>query len=187
MPSHIKTYDGSEDLEDHLKIFQAAAKTKRWAMPTWCHMFNSTLTGNARQKKYIKDPIELHNIKQRDGESTEDFVRRYKLESRDVKGAPECMRISEFVHRITNPDLIKRLHDKIPKAMDEMMRVTTSFLRGKWQPRIMSERSRSHHGSSKRVIRNKILEKEFSKTNKGRKGSMIGSPSSQKLLKKFSL
>ncbi|GKC19209.1 reverse transcriptase domain-containing protein [Tanacetum coccineum] len=48
MPSHIKTYDGSEDLEDHLKIFQTAAKTERWAMPTWCHMFNSTLTGNAR-------------------------------------------------------------------------------------------------------------------------------------------
>ncbi|GKF18795.1 hypothetical protein Tco_0063713 [Tanacetum coccineum] len=48
MPSHIKTYDGSEDPEDHLKIFQSAAKTERWAMPTWCHMFNSTLTGNAR-------------------------------------------------------------------------------------------------------------------------------------------
>nr|GEX89022.1 reverse transcriptase domain-containing protein [Tanacetum cinerariifolium] len=39
MASHIKTYDGSEDLEDYLKIFQAAAKTERWAMPTWCHMF----------------------------------------------------------------------------------------------------------------------------------------------------
>nr|GEW25907.1 reverse transcriptase domain-containing protein [Tanacetum cinerariifolium] len=74
MPSHIKTYDGSEDPKDHLKIFQAAAKTERWAMPTWCHMLNSTLTGNAR-KKYIKDPIELHNIKQRDGESTKDFAR----------------------------------------------------------------------------------------------------------------
>ncbi|GKB72913.1 hypothetical protein Tco_0934325 [Tanacetum coccineum] len=48
MPSHIKTYDGSEDPEDHLKIFQSVAKTERWAMPTWCHMFNSTLTGNAR-------------------------------------------------------------------------------------------------------------------------------------------
>ncbi|GKG39613.1 hypothetical protein Tco_0463758, partial [Tanacetum coccineum] len=34
MPSHIKTYDESEDLEDHLKIFQAAAKVERWAMPT---------------------------------------------------------------------------------------------------------------------------------------------------------
>ncbi|GJV91844.1 reverse transcriptase domain-containing protein [Tanacetum coccineum] len=125
-------------------------------MPTWYHMFNSTLTGNAKvwfddlpsesidsyddlkaflenylqQKKCIKDLIELHNIKQRDGESTEDFVRRYKLESRDVKGAPECIRISGFVYGITNPELIKRLHDKIPKTVDEMMRVTTSFLRG---------------------------------------------------------
>ncbi|GKC75155.1 hypothetical protein Tco_1125929 [Tanacetum coccineum] len=81
-------------------------------------------------EKCIKDPIELHNIKQRDGESTKDFVRRYKLESRDVKGAPECIRISEFVHGITNPDLIKRMHDKIPKMVEEMMRVTTSFLKG---------------------------------------------------------
>nr|GEW80850.1 hypothetical protein [Tanacetum cinerariifolium] len=104
----------SEDLEDHLKIFQVAAKTERWAMPTWCHMFISTLTGNAR----------------RDGESTKDFVRRYKLESRDVKGEQECMRISGFVHGIKNPELIKRLDDKIPKTVDEMMKVTTSFPRG---------------------------------------------------------
>ncbi|GKA19110.1 reverse transcriptase domain-containing protein [Tanacetum coccineum] len=111
MPSHVKTYNGSEDPEDHLKIFQAAAKTERWAMPTWCHMFNSTLIGNARvwfddlppesidsyndlreaflknylqQKKCIRDPIVLHNIKQRDGESTEDFIQRYKSESGNV-------------------------------------------------------------------------------------------------------
>ncbi|GKA29073.1 reverse transcriptase domain-containing protein [Tanacetum coccineum] len=125
MPSHIKTYDISEDPEDHLKIFQAAAKTERWAMPTWCHMFNSTLTGNARvwfddlpqesidsyddlkkaflenylqQKKCIKDPVEIHNIKQRYMESMEEFVRRYKLECMDVKGAPECMKILGFMY-----------------------------------------------------------------------------------------
>nr|GEY23678.1 leucine-rich repeat-containing protein [Tanacetum cinerariifolium] len=89
------------DPEDHLKIFQAAAKTERWVMPTWCHKFNSTLTGNARvwfddlpkesidsyddlmeaflencfqQKKCIKDPVGIHNIKQRDGESMKEFV-----------------------------------------------------------------------------------------------------------------
>nr|GEX54837.1 reverse transcriptase domain-containing protein [Tanacetum cinerariifolium] len=132
MPCHIKTYDESEYPEDHLKTFQAAAKTKRWAMPTWCHMFNFTLAGNVRvwfdnlpqesidsyddlkkaflenylrQKKCNKYPIEIHNIKQRDGESTEEFVQ-------------------------SNPELIKRLHDKIPKSVDEMMRVTTSFLKG---------------------------------------------------------
>ncbi|GJY20496.1 reverse transcriptase domain-containing protein [Tanacetum coccineum] len=158
MPSHVKTYNGSEDPEDHLKIFQAAAKMERWVMPTWCHMFNSTLTGNARvwfddlplesidsyndlreaflknylqQKKCIRDPIVLHNIKQRDGESTEDFIQRYKSESGNVKGAPKCMRISEFVHGITNPELIKRFHEKIPKIIDEMMQVATSFLQ--WQ------------------------------------------------------
>ncbi|GJS10820.1 reverse transcriptase domain-containing protein [Tanacetum coccineum] len=81
-------------------------------MPTWCHMFNSTLTGNARvwfdklpkesvdsyedlrtafrenylqQTKHIKDPVEIHHIKQRDGESTEDFMERYKAEVLDVE------------------------------------------------------------------------------------------------------
>nr|GEX89102.1 reverse transcriptase domain-containing protein [Tanacetum cinerariifolium] len=48
----------------------------------------------------------------------------------DVKGAPECMKISGFMYGITNPELIKRLHDKIPKSVDEMMSVTTTFLKG---------------------------------------------------------
>nr|GEW42310.1 reverse transcriptase domain-containing protein [Tanacetum cinerariifolium] len=81
-------------------------------------------------EKCIKDPVEIHNIKQRDEESTKDFARRYKLECRDVKGASKCMKISGFMHGITNPELIKRLHDKIPKSMDEMMSVTIVFLRG---------------------------------------------------------
>nr|GEU58194.1 protein NYNRIN-like [Tanacetum cinerariifolium] len=80
-----------------------------------------------KQKKCIKDPVEIHNIKQRDGESTEEFMRRYKLKCRDVKGASECMKILGFVHGITNPELIKRLHDKIPKSVDETMRVSTAF------------------------------------------------------------
>ncbi|GJW48974.1 reverse transcriptase domain-containing protein [Tanacetum coccineum] len=86
-----------------------------------------------QQKKCIKDPVEIHHIKQRERESTKDFVRRFKVESKDVKGAPEIMRISGFMHGITNPELIKRLHDKIPKTIDEIMRKTTSFLRGRWQ------------------------------------------------------
>ncbi|GJT56115.1 reverse transcriptase domain-containing protein [Tanacetum coccineum] len=116
MPNNVKTYDGSKDPKDHLKSFQAAAKVECWAMPTWCHMFNSTLTGSARvwfddlspesvdsyddlkkaflanflqQKKCIKDLVEIHHIKQREGESTKDFVQRFKSESRHVKGALE--------------------------------------------------------------------------------------------------
>ncbi|GKB64219.1 reverse transcriptase domain-containing protein, partial [Tanacetum coccineum] len=157
MRSHVKTYDGSGDPEDHLKLFQSAAKIEGWAMPTWCHMFNSTLTGNARvwfdklpkesidsyedlrtafrenylqQTKHIKDPVEIHHIKQIDGESTEDFMERYKAEVLNVEGTPECMRISGFMHGITHPGLIKRLYERIPRSMDEMYRMTTSFLQG---------------------------------------------------------
>ncbi|GJV12206.1 hypothetical protein Tco_1353747 [Tanacetum coccineum] len=121
MPSHIKTYDGSEDPDDHLKIFQAAAKTERWVMPTWCHMFNSTLT--------------------------------------ETRGIPARI--------FTNPELIKRLHDKIPKTVDEMMRVTTSFLRGElaasnheWKKKCF------HHGNSMKAAKSKISKKEVSETNK---------------------
>ncbi|GKB11314.1 reverse transcriptase domain-containing protein [Tanacetum coccineum] len=72
MPSHVKTYDGSGDPKNDIKLFQSAAKTDRWAMPTWCHMENYH-----QQTKHIKDPVETHHIKQRDEESTEDFMERY--------------------------------------------------------------------------------------------------------------
>nr|GEW63350.1 reverse transcriptase domain-containing protein [Tanacetum cinerariifolium] len=92
------------DPEDHVKIFQAAAQMERWAMPTWCHMFNSTLIGAARvwfdelppkaaflayfmqQKKYVKDPIEIHNIKQKDGETIKDFMEGFKVETGHMRG-----------------------------------------------------------------------------------------------------
>ncbi|GJW61560.1 hypothetical protein Tco_0110895 [Tanacetum coccineum] len=72
----------------------------------------------------------MHHIKQRDGESTEDFMERYKAEILDVEGALECMKISGFMHGITHPELIKRLYEKIPRSIDKMYRVTTSFLQG---------------------------------------------------------
>nr|GEW97111.1 reverse transcriptase domain-containing protein [Tanacetum cinerariifolium] len=92
--------------------FTPSAKVERWAMPTLYHMFNFTLTGSAmvwsddlppefidscddlkkaflanylQQKKCIKDPIEIHHIKQREGESLENFMQRFKAESRHVK------------------------------------------------------------------------------------------------------
>ncbi|GJT45337.1 reverse transcriptase domain-containing protein [Tanacetum coccineum] len=157
MPNNVKTYDGTGDPEDHVKIFQAAAQVERWAMPTWCHMFNSTLIGAARvwfdelppesidgykdlkaaflayfmqQKKNVKDPVEIHNIKQRDGETIEEFMERFKLETGRIKGAPECMRISGFMHGVNNPELTKRLNEHVPKTMEEMMITTTAFIRG---------------------------------------------------------
>nr|GEW99770.1 reverse transcriptase domain-containing protein [Tanacetum cinerariifolium] len=185
MPNNVKTYDGTADPEDHVKVLQAAAQVERWAMPTWCHMFNSTLIGAARvwfdelppesidgykdlraafltyfmqQKKYVKDLVEIHNIKQRDGETIEDFMKRFKTETGRMKGALECMRISGFMHEVNNPELTKRLNEHVPKTMEEMMITTTAFIRGEaaaaskkkghvsWNPQDQSKR----HSSDKR-------------------------------------
>ncbi|GKB65460.1 hypothetical protein Tco_0921646 [Tanacetum coccineum] len=82
------------------------------------------------QKKYVKDLVEIHNIKQRDEETIEDFMERFKVETGHIKGAPECMRISGFMHGVNNPELTKRLNEQVPKTMEEMMTVTTAFIRG---------------------------------------------------------
>nr|GFA10007.1 reverse transcriptase domain-containing protein [Tanacetum cinerariifolium] len=143
--------------EDHVKKFQVAAQVERWAMPTWCHMFNSTLIGTARvwfdelppesidgytdlkaaflgyfmqQKKYVKDPMEIHKIKQKDGETIEEFMDRFKIETGRMKGAPDCMRISGFMHGVNNPELIKRLNERVPKTLEEMMTVIVAFIQG---------------------------------------------------------
>nr|GEY24832.1 reverse transcriptase domain-containing protein [Tanacetum cinerariifolium] len=157
MPNNVKTYDGTGDPGDHVKIFQAATQVERWAMPTWCHMFNSTLTRTARlwfdelppksidgytylkatflayfmqRKKYVKDPVEIHNIKQNDGETIEEFMERFKIETGRMKGAPECMRIYGFMHGVNNLELIKRLDERVPKTLEEMMTATVAFIRG---------------------------------------------------------
>ncbi|GJY77512.1 reverse transcriptase domain-containing protein [Tanacetum coccineum] len=102
-----------------------AVLVERRAMPTWCHMFNSTLIGAARvwfdelppesidvykdlkaaflayfiqQKKYFKDPVEIHNIKQRDGETIEEFMERFKVETGRMKGALESMGLNNPLH-----------------------------------------------------------------------------------------
>nr|GEY81228.1 reverse transcriptase domain-containing protein [Tanacetum cinerariifolium] len=71
-----------------------------------------------QQKKYVKDLVEIHNIKHKDGETIEDFMERFKVETWRMKGAPECIQISGFMHRVNNPELRKRLNEHVPKTME---------------------------------------------------------------------
>ncbi|GJY50772.1 hypothetical protein Tco_0441619 [Tanacetum coccineum] len=67
-----------------------------------------------QQTKHIKDPVEIHHIKQRDGESTKDFMERYKAEVLDVEGAPECSESS--VQQRNNLTLELNSRNDEPKA-----------------------------------------------------------------------
>nr|GEW68939.1 reverse transcriptase domain-containing protein [Tanacetum cinerariifolium] len=145
-------------------------------------MLRKTFLGNySQQKKYIKDPVKIHHIKQREGESTEAFMERFKAESMHVSGAPECMKISGFMHRITNPDLIKKLNENIPKSVDEMMSVTTAFLRGEVTAANQSEKKPRQHGSITSPVMGRTLTKGLiSKANTSRTGDKIASNLSQR-------
>ncbi|GKD50341.1 hypothetical protein Tco_1279317 [Tanacetum coccineum] len=47
-----------------------------------------------------------------------------------MKGAPECMKISGFMHGVNNLELTKRLNEHVPKTLEETMTTTTAFIRG---------------------------------------------------------
>ncbi|GJS88455.1 reverse transcriptase domain-containing protein [Tanacetum coccineum] len=97
MPANVKTYDGTSDPDDHLKIFESAATIENWPQPVWCHMFNSTLVGNARTV------------------FTANYLRKAFMFERVAKGIPAKFYSKRCCHdpcpRL--PELIKRLNDSV--------------------------------------------------------------------------
>ncbi|GJX57699.1 hypothetical protein Tco_0287596 [Tanacetum coccineum] len=104
MPSHVGYYDGKGDPYNFLYLFKGAIRMQKWLMPVAYHMFTYTLKDSAiiwwnsqkagsildykdfkatfrsyfsQQKKFTKTYLAVHNIKQREGESTRAFITRY--------------------------------------------------------------------------------------------------------------
>ncbi|GJX13151.1 reverse transcriptase domain-containing protein [Tanacetum coccineum] len=147
LPRNIRVDEGNKDPEDHLGIFSAATEQEEWSMPIWYKMFQQTLGGAAQnwfddldpksidsfeelsqkfleeflqQKRYVKDPTEIHGIKRRQNEGLQAFMDRFKSESSHIKGFPLVLHIFGFMHGHGHPELVKKLNEKIPKTVDEM-------------------------------------------------------------------
>nr|GEX01450.1 reverse transcriptase domain-containing protein [Tanacetum cinerariifolium] len=168
IPNNVKTYDGTGNLEDHIKIFQAAGEEERWAMPTWCHMFNSTLIGDAR-----------------DGETIEDFMEWFKVETGRMKGAPECMRIFGFMHGVNNLELTKPLNEHVSKTMEEMMITTTAFIQGE---AVTTSKKKGHASwrTQDQSKRKNSKKRSTSKISQWKEGILASLPLLQGHQKKFS-
>ncbi|GJR47776.1 reverse transcriptase domain-containing protein [Tanacetum coccineum] len=85
-----------------------------------------------------------------------------------MKGAPECMRISGFMNGVNNPELIKRLNEHVLKTMEEMMTVTTVFIRGE----VVAASKKKGHSSWKSQDQSKwhIPERRSDFRNQSREG-----------------
>nr|GEY05805.1 reverse transcriptase domain-containing protein [Tanacetum cinerariifolium] len=137
---------GSQSQRGESRVLRTTCPNHGYAMPTWCHMFNFTLTGNVRvwfddlpkesidsyddlkeaflenclqQEKCIKDSVKIHNIKQRDGESTEEFVRRFRLEVRSqmIPVATPLVGFSgEIIWQLGKISLLVKIDDEEPST-----------------------------------------------------------------------
>nr|GEX80451.1 reverse transcriptase domain-containing protein [Tanacetum cinerariifolium] len=167
MPNNVKTYDGTRDPEDHVKVFQAAVQVERRLQGPESGILGLFYAIEEVRQGSRRNP--QHQTK--GGETIEEFMERFKIETGRMKGAPKCMRISGFMHGVNNPELTKRLNEHVPKTMEEMMITTTAFIRGEaaaaskkkghasWKPQDQPKR----HSSDKRS--------DFRGHPKGEKGS----------------
>ncbi|GJT76349.1 hypothetical protein Tco_1043074 [Tanacetum coccineum] len=136
MPANVKTYDGTGDPDDHLKIFESAATIENWPQPVWCHMFNSTLE-ETRRNWFSKLPRRsIDGFEELRRAFRLNFTQRKKCDPRNTPvSLPGSKNSAKGVHKrfmngINNPELIKRLNDRVPQTFDELMKRTRSFIQG---------------------------------------------------------
>nr|GEX64021.1 hypothetical protein [Tanacetum cinerariifolium] len=87
-----------------------------------------------------------HMKRKRDNESPLSSVSKSdSSDGRRIKGAPECMRISRFMHGVNNLELKKCLNEYVPKKIEEMMITTTAFIRGE----VIATSKKKGRGSSR--------------------------------------
>ena len=127
-------------------------------MPVACHMFTYTLRDSARiwwngqkpgsivnlddlkakfrshfsqQKKFTRTHLTVHNIKQKDNESTRAFVTRYTDETLQILGLHEDQRILGFVHGLRNWSLVEFLSTDLPTTYKGLMEKTYTWIEAK--------------------------------------------------------
>ncbi|GJY32309.1 reverse transcriptase domain-containing protein [Tanacetum coccineum] len=155
MTSHVGSYDGKGDPNNYLHLFEWAIRMKKWVMHVTYHMFTYKLKDSSliwwishkagsilsyedlkaniwshfsHQKKFTKTHIAVHNIKQREGESTRAFVTRYTDDTLQILGSHEDQRIFRFVHGLRTRKLVKFLSTDLPTTYKGLMEKTYTWI-----------------------------------------------------------
>jgi hypothetical protein len=84
-----------------------------------------------QQKKFTMIHLTVHNVKQRDNESTRAFVTRYTDETLQILGLHEDQRISGFVHGLGNRTLVEFLSTNLPTTYKGLMEKTYTWIEAK--------------------------------------------------------
>ncbi|GKE37783.1 hypothetical protein Tco_1461188 [Tanacetum coccineum] len=132
MEERGKRHHTNQSLNPHDKQRKFCSKEEIYpkSVDGFEELSNKFLEEFSQQKRYDKDPTEIHGIKRKPNEGLQAFMDRFKAESAHIKGVPPVLRISTFMHGHGHPELSKKLNDKIPKMVDEMWERVRAFIRG---------------------------------------------------------
>ncbi|GJW32060.1 reverse transcriptase domain-containing protein [Tanacetum coccineum] len=119
IPSHIGSYDGKGDPDNFLHLFEGAIRIQKWLMPVACHI---------QRKKFTKTHLAVHNIKQRENESTRAFITRYTDDTLQILGLHEDQRISSFIHGLRTRSLVKHLSIDLSPTYKGLMEKTYTWV-----------------------------------------------------------
>ncbi|GKA11016.1 reverse transcriptase domain-containing protein [Tanacetum coccineum] len=158
MPSHIGSYDGKGYPDNFLHLFEGAIRMQKWLMLVACHMFTYALKDSTRirwnsqkagsildyedlkakfqshfsqQKKFTKTHLAVHNIIQREGESTRAFITRYTNDTLQILGLHEEQRILGFVHGLRTRSLVEHLSTDLPSTYKGLMEKTYTWVKAR--------------------------------------------------------
>ncbi|GJS75102.1 hypothetical protein Tco_0693255 [Tanacetum coccineum] len=77
MPSHVASYDGKGNPDNFLHLFEGAIRMKKWLISlSHIYIYPQGFCPNMPEKEVHKSHLEVHNIKQREGESVKAFATR---------------------------------------------------------------------------------------------------------------
>ncbi|GKD52213.1 hypothetical protein Tco_1281189 [Tanacetum coccineum] len=117
MPTNIKLYDETTDLEDHLNRINE-----------WSKLREAFAARYSVRKACFKEPHEITKIVWKSNESLTAFTGRWTVETGFILGVPQVMKISSFMDSFKCHELVKRYSDKVPQTVEEMtIRLMTSF------------------------------------------------------------
>ncbi|GKC32014.1 reverse transcriptase domain-containing protein [Tanacetum coccineum] len=79
-------------------------------------------------KKFTKTHLAVHNIKQREGESTRAFITRYTDDTLQILGLNGEQRISGFIHGLRKRSLVEHLSTDLPSTYKGLIEKTYTWV-----------------------------------------------------------
>ncbi|GKB42924.1 hypothetical protein Tco_0887866 [Tanacetum coccineum] len=124
MPSHVGSYDEKGHPDNYLHLFEGAIRS----ILNYEDLKAKFRSHFSQQKKFMKTHLAVHNIKQREGESTRAFVTRYTDDTLQILRLHEEPRFYGFVHGLKTRSLVEFLSTDLLTTYKGLMEKTYTWI-----------------------------------------------------------